>query len=109
MKKPMILGLAVAVLALTSFTVSADSKYPAADFEPHVIYLDKSVAPQTSAPAATASSEVDPKYPAANFQPTVIYSADSNATVAKAPAQAVVEEFDPKYPAANFQPKVIYP
>lgn len=105
MKKTIILGLAVAVMALTSLTVSADSQYPAADFEPQVIYLDKSVAPQTSAPAA--SSEVDSKYPAANFQPTVIYSADSTAT-AKA-AQPVVEEVDPKYPAANFQPKVIYP
>lgn len=105
MKKPMILGFAVAVMVLTSFTVLADSQYPAADFEPHVIYLDKSVASQTPAPA---SNEVDSKYPAANFQPTVIYSADSTA-VAKAPAQPVVEEFDPKYPAAYFQPKVIYP
>jgi len=105
MKKPIILGLAVAVLTLTSLTAFADSKYPAADFQPQVIYLDKSVAPQASAPAA---NEVDPKYPAANFQPTVIYSADSTA-VAKTPAQPAVEEFDPKYPAANFQPKVIYP
>jgi hypothetical protein len=105
MKKTMLLGLAVTVLALTSFTASADSQYPAADFQPQVIYLDKSRAPQPPAPAA---NEVDTKYPAANFQPTVIYSADST-TVAKAPAQSVADEIDPKYPAANFQPKVIYP
>lgn len=102
MKKTMLLGLAVTVLALTSFTTFADNQYPAADFQPQVIYLDKSVAPQA------AANEVDAKYPAANFQPTVIYSADST-TVAKATVQPVVDEFDPKYPAANFQPKVIYP
>jgi hypothetical protein len=92
MKKPIILGLAVAVMAFTSFTVSAaDSQYPASDFEPQVIYLDKSVAAQTSAP--TTPSVVCPP----------------NTITASAPAQPVVEEFDPKYPAANFQPKVIYP
>jgi L-fucose mutarotase/ribose pyranase (RbsD/FucU family) len=105
MKKTMLLGLAVTVLALTSFNTFADNQYPASDFQPQVIYLDKSVAPQAAAPVA---NEVDAKYPAANFQPTVIYSADST-TVAKASAQPVVDEFDPKYPAANFQPKVIYP
>jgi hypothetical protein len=91
MKKPIILGLAVTVMAFTSLTVSAaDSKYPASDFEPQVIYLDKSVAAQTSAPAT----------------PSVACPTN---TTASAPAQPVVEEVDPKYPAANFQPKVIYP
>ena len=105
MKKTLVLGLATAVTAITSFAALADSQYPAADFEPKVIYT----APQATAPApAAVAHEVDAKYPAANFQPTVIYSADS-ATVAKAPAPVVVEEVDPKYPAANFQPKVIYP
>ena len=105
MKKTMILGLAIALLAVTSFNaLASDVKYPAANFQPQVIYLDKSVATEPSTPAA---SEVDSKYPAANFQPTVIYSADS--AVAKTPATPVADEFDPKYPAANFQPKVIYP
>jgi hypothetical protein len=110
MKKTMILGCAVAVLAFTSFNVTAsDVKYPAANFQPQVIYLDKSVATEKPAPAP-AASEVDPKYPAANFQPTVIYSADSVTSATKAPAAApVAEEVDPKYPAASFQPKVIYP
>jgi len=93
MKKPMILGLAVAVMAVTSFTALADSKYPASDFEPQVIYLDKSVAAQTPAPTG-------------NAQATTPCPAN---TVASAPAQPAADAFDPKYPAANFQPKVIYP
>ena len=102
MKKIMILGCAM----LASFNVLADSQYPASDFQPQVIYQDKSV---TSAPAPAASSnEQDPNYPAANFQPTVIYS-DASATSAKTPAVSSANEFEPNYPAANFQPKVIYP
>ncbi len=93
MKKPMILGLAVAVMTVTSLTVSADSKYPASDFEPQVIYLDKSVAAQASASAS--NSQATPPCPAN--------------TTAQASTQAAAEEIDPKYPAASFQPKVIYP
>lgn len=103
MKKPMILGLTIALL-LTSFASFADSQYPAADFQPEVIYLDKNLASSKS--SSPAANEFDPQYPAANFQPTVIY-ADASAN--KAPAQATVDETDPKYPAAHFQPKVIYP
>ena len=102
MKKTMILGCTIALLS--SFSVLADSQYPASDFQPQVIYQDKSV---TSAPAA-ASNEQDPNYPAANFQPTVIYS-DASAATSKTPAAPAADEFDPNYPAANFQPKVIYP
>lgn len=89
MKKPIILGLAVAVLALTSYTASADSKYPASDFEPQVIYLDKSVATTQSPTPTPVACPVN--------------------TATPAPVQPVVDEFDPKYPAASFQPKVIYP
>ncbi|MCX7067537.1 MAG: hypothetical protein NTW85_07595 [Methylococcales bacterium] len=89
MKKTIILGLAVAVMTVTSFTALADSKYPAADFEPQVIYLDKSVATTQS--------------------PTPTNSPCPANTTAQATAQPVADEFDPKYPAANFQPKVIYP
>ncbi|MCQ8183266.1 hypothetical protein NP603_19290 [Methylomonas sp. SURF-1] len=61
--------------------------YPAADFQPKVVYRDPSIAEFAPAPANTAApvnvatpcvnqqqSEVDPKYPAANFQPKVVYS-----------------------------------
>jgi hypothetical protein len=102
MRKKIILGLAIAVSALDSLSVlaAADAQYPAANFEPSVIYIDKDVSPQSAAPAK------DDKYPAANFEPKVIYSDNSasNQTSAE-PA----EQFDPKYPAAYFKPKVIYP
>lgn len=84
MKKILILGFATAVIALTSFTASAggDAQYPAANFQPKVIYIDKELV-QTSASTKCACP-------------------------AQKPAEKEVE-FDPKYPAANFVPKVIYP
>ena len=107
MKKTSLLALtAFAFLALTNIA-TASEKYPAADFQPTVIYSDASAA--KTAPQAS-SEATDPKYPAANFQPTVIYLDESLA--AKSEKPAAVEEtaqFDAKYPAAYFQPKVIYP
>ncbi len=103
MKKTIILGFVV--LTLSSFATLADSQYPAADFQPQVIYLDKNVSTKTAEPA----SETDAQYPAANFQPTVIYSANPTTTSTKSAPAPVVDEVDPKYPAAHFQPKVIYP
>ncbi|MDO9423174.1 MAG: hypothetical protein Q7T40_03160 [Methylobacter sp.] len=79
MKKIIILGVTTAVIALASLTASAesDAQYPAANFQPKVIYLDKdSVKPSTKCPTqkpAEKEVEFDPKYPAANFQPKVIY------------------------------------
>ncbi|MGZ4954836.1 MAG: hypothetical protein ACXV8Q_06955 [Methylobacter sp.] len=79
MKKTIILGLATTVLALTSLTVSAgsDDQYPAANFEPKVIYIDKdSVKSSPKCPdqkPAEKAAEFDPKYPATNFTPKVIY------------------------------------
>jgi len=86
MKKILILGLVAAGFSVCSFTVSAasDSQYPAADFQPKVVYIDKD-----AAAAANAASD-STKCPGQN-------------TVAKQ------TEFDPKYPAASFQPKVVYP
>ncbi|MFI3187172.1 MAG: hypothetical protein QX198_14450 [Methylococcaceae bacterium] len=79
MKKIFILGLSIAVTALASFTASAGGAdpYPAANFQPKVIYIDKEsvkATPQCQ-PQKTAekASEFDPKYPAANFTPKVIY------------------------------------
>ncbi len=79
MKKIIILGLATAVIALTTFTASAgsDDKYPAANFQPKVIYTDnESVKSSPKCPdqkPAEKAAEFDPKYPAANFSPKVIY------------------------------------
>jgi len=80
MKKIIILGFATAVIALTSLTASAegDAQYPAANFQPKVIYIDKdSVKPSPNKCPAQKTEEktveFDPKYPAANFVPKVIY------------------------------------
>ena len=79
MKKIIILGLATAVIALATFTASAESdeQYPAANFQPKVIYIDKeSVKSSSKCPdqkTAEKATEFDPKYPAANFEPKVVY------------------------------------
>lgn len=100
MKHNTLLGLALAVTALSPLFAQAatDDKYPAANFQPTVIYIDKAAVQTTAA----AEPEFDAKYPAANFQPQVIY-AD------KSLIEAAEDKTDPKYPAAYFKPKVIYP
>ena len=71
----------VAVLGLLlSASVLASAAYPAAYFQPKVIYSAEGLAANNTAPAATQpaasipKSEVDPRYPAAYFEPKVIYS-----------------------------------
>ncbi|MGR8979980.1 MAG: hypothetical protein ACU84H_07830 [Gammaproteobacteria bacterium] len=75
MKTIIINNSALAVLLLTSSMVGAETQYPAADFQPKVVYQDPdykpSSQPAAQAPAASAS---DSKYPAANFQPKVLYN-----------------------------------
>lgn len=79
MTKTIVLGLAASSFAFASLTASAtsDEKYPASDFQPKVVFIDKELADQSDAsPAATApaqQAQFDPKYPAAYFQPKVIY------------------------------------
>lgn len=79
-KNNLTIGLFTTLL-LASTVVSADEKYPAADFQPSVVYQDDSYVKQSSssskqtAPATT--QEVDSQYPAANFQPQILYSDDS--------------------------------
>ena len=99
MKKSIFLVLTMAGIALNPLIVSAatDSKYPAADFEPSVIYTDKA-----AVAADQAQNESDPKYPASNFTPIVVFIDNQSAAQTQ-------DEFDPKYPAAYFKPKVIYP
>jgi hypothetical protein len=99
MKKTFFLGLAMAGIALNPLTSSAasDSKYPAADFEPSVIYIDND-----AAATGQTQNEADPKYPASNFTPIVVF-------VDNQLVNQTQDEFDPKYPAAYFKPKVIYP
>ena len=84
MKKSQVkLGL-LSGLLLVAAAVNAQD-YPAADFQPKVIYTDESVmgadvkttqSPCVSQEVASSSAiqEIDPKYPASNFQPKVIFS-----------------------------------
>jgi L-fucose mutarotase/ribose pyranase (RbsD/FucU family) len=96
----------IVCVPLTSVANSDDSKYPAANFQPKVIFADESA---TSTSANTESSTFDPDYPAANFQPKVLYVDASALSTATSAAKGETSTFDPKYPAANFEPKVIFP
>lgn len=103
--KKKILGLLLIVgifsSSLTAFA-NTDSEYPAANFQPSVIFTDD------SAKSTASSSVFDPDYPAANFQPKILYI-DASATTSNIASRGKQSTFDPKYPAANFEPKVIYP
>lgn len=85
MKKTQVkLGLLSGLLLVASAVNAQD--YPAADFQPKVIFRDESVidadtkttqAPCVSQELASSNNvveEIDPKYPASNFQPKVIFS-----------------------------------
>lgn len=103
MKNPIILGLsAIGLLFSSVHSFAGDDKYPATNFQPKVVYINKDLAK-----TAPKKAEFDPNYPAANFEPKVIYI-DKNAASSR-PASRKKAEFDPKYPAANFEPKVIFP
>lgn len=83
MKKNELTKAVLAALLLASSSVMAESDYPAADFQPKVLYSDSSAqqgASTSSAPAAKAAAKVeekveaDPNYPAAHYQPKVLFS-----------------------------------
>jgi len=92
MNKKIILGSAIAAIALSPLTASAasdDEKYPATNFQPKVIYQDKEAVKlykeaakteceeRPSAKPEREKAEFDPKYPAASFEPKVIFPASS--------------------------------
>ncbi len=103
MKKMIVLGLGVVSLSLLSNTAMATSDYPAADFQPKVVYIDEDAVGKADS-SSQKQTAYDSEYPAASFQPKVVYI-DKDAVKKTAP----VITFDPDYPAAYFQPKVIYP
>ncbi len=78
MKNASLLTIFAISLLSISPLASADN-YPAASFEPKVIYSAESIkaekAPEQQQKAAE-KSDFDPRYPAANFQPKVIYSSE---------------------------------
>lgn len=105
--KNKILGLLIAGIIATplSALANSDSKYPATNFQPKVIFADDSAKSATSA----EKSGFDANYPAASFQPKVIFIDASAASSSGSASTGEKSSFDPKYPAANFEPKVIYP
>ncbi len=115
-KKLLTLLLPAIAISFNSTAAFADDEYPAADFKPSVVYLDKSYkdADGEKSQASTKkreTSKADANYPAANFEPKVLYI-DEKATAESRKSTSVKRETskpDPKYPAANFEPKVIYP
>jgi len=128
---------AFAALLLASAVANADTQYPAADFQPSVVFQDETyingaqsaakaaapVAKASVAPtqaAAPASDESDAKYPAASFQPVVVFSdpnykhnsvspkqSKSASVVAVTQEEAVVEEAAPAVKKKLMIPQVI--
>ncbi len=85
MKKTQMNHALLAACLLVVSSVQAE-EYPAANFQPKVIFTDESVVQsdtkttpppcvsQNVASAGEAAEEVDAKYPASHFQPKVIFS-----------------------------------
>lgn len=83
MKKNNLINGLFATLLIASPLAGADEKYPAADFQPQVVFQDNDYIAkngQTSKSAvkveseSSSNDEADSKYPAANFKPEVVYS-----------------------------------
>lgn len=65
-----------AALLIASPMAGAATDYPAADFQPQIVYQDAEYIKkggQSAGASQAKTSKADPKYPAANFQPEVIY------------------------------------
>jgi L-fucose mutarotase/ribose pyranase (RbsD/FucU family) len=105
LKKLLITLLPLVTLGAANTQVNADENYPAADFSPTVIYLDKSYL-STKDENLDKPLAIDSKYPASYFSPTVIYLDETDQSIATGARETSIP--DPKYPAANFSPTVIY-
>jgi hypothetical protein len=99
-KKNNLLQGAIVALLVASPLAAFAGQYPAADFEPKILYQDESIkssatsvkASPAAAPATVASKIDDSKYPAANFEPKVLFS-DANYTAPKSTASSVSSEY----------------
>ncbi len=81
---------------LSSSVVFAGADYPAADFQPKVLYSSEaataSAASSAPAPASSSSSESDANYPATNYQPKVLFSDSSYQHSSAAPGTPQVSK-----------------
>jgi hypothetical protein len=80
MRKTLLLTFSLSGLLITQMAVAeSDDKYPATNFQPKVIYMDKDADTKpaksntSSSKKSSTNSNFDPKYPAAYFEPKVIY------------------------------------
>lgn len=96
----LIINGVLAALFVSSPMVDADTKYPAADFQPQVVFQDDDYIEKSGKyeAASTGGNEVDAKYPAAHFQPQVVYSdpnykhTDSTISISKTKVASEVVE-----------------
>jgi len=74
-KREQLLTGVMAALVLASPLALAESDYPAANFQPKVVYSDSNYKAEPTQPAAVAPVvENDPNFPAANYQPKVLFN-----------------------------------
>jgi len=83
---------AFALLLLASTAAGADQKYPAADFQPEVLYQDSDYIAKNASSATTTTTTTKAK-----ASPPEATSGAPEGT-----------DYDSKYPAAHFQPEVLY-
>ena len=96
MKKNNLLQGAIIALLVASPLAAFAGQYPAADFEPKVLYQDESIKSSTPAVKVTASTKTsapavsvdDSKYPATNFQPKVLFNDENYKPSKSAPSIA---------------------
>ncbi len=102
-----ILNVFLMGLVLTSFMAKADD-YPAANFQPKVLYSDAdykppvSAAPSSSATTESAVSADDSNYPAANFQPKVLFSDESATSSSKPKVKKIVKKSAPAKDSSSY-------
>lgn len=91
-----------AVLLAASFTAGAETKYPAAEFQPKVLYKDADYKHAESTGSTAASAEqakpkakvVDPNYPAADYQPKVLYKDENYKPSQATPTTSASSDFE---------------
>ena len=76
--KFLVISIAALLTGFVSSAALASAQYPAAYFQPKVIYIAEGIAGNAPAAApvkavAVEKTPFDPRYPAAYFEPKVIY------------------------------------
>lgn len=109
MKKNKLTKAVLAALVFASSSALAASDYPAADFQPKVLFSDESAqsAPESKPAAASVVEEADPNFPAANFQPKVLFKDSDYKHSAAAPSSGASSKSSAPASAASAELDVI--